>query len=451
MKKIVFAPLLILLAAVAFAQGASPKDFSDFEQSLMGDKAASEAPDSASTVDSSSTTDDFEKTLESRPSEREPIYIAREELLERIKRKDSAAIREQIESIDALATRDLNPLSDIEKECAYMEAGMYSDYLELLISHYQTAYDSSKFSRDVKYVLDDKDALGLFVIEKVKGQSSDKNYYYDIKDQIESSGLTDQQKKKIKILVLLRDVYRLQGVADTLKKDAEAYLQQYPDDPDAEWLKNNVYEPVERADLFSFMLKMRKKNKEHVIQEKLYTGGIGLNILVPDIIGISFGMDDLYRSDLFEPSADMINAELYIQISRLALLAEIVSPGIDGFWCYGLGAGFVVYDSRNFKVRPYVGISIPYTQMEIKEDIPQFDYNKGDIEEDSEGDFNAYILGVNLDVKLGTPYLFLSDRKLVTFAVVTKMGLSYVNVDNRFAKGSGVSLFANIGFGVYFW
>jgi hypothetical protein len=111
----------------------------------------------------------------------------------------------------------------------------------------------------------------------------------------------------------------------------------------------------------------------------------------------------------------------------------------------------VVYDSRNFKVRPYVGISIPYTQMEIKEDIPQFDYNKGDIEEDSEGDFNAYILGVNLDVKLGTPYLFLSDRKLVTFAVVTKVGLSYVNVDNRFAKGSGVSLFANIGFGVYFW
>ena len=131
MKKIVFAPLLVLLAAVAFAQGASPKDFSDFEQSLMGEKAASEAPDSASTVDSSSTTDDFEKTLESRPSEREPIYIAREELLERIKRKDSAAIREQIESIDALATRDLNPLSDIEKECAYMEAGMYSDYLEL--------------------------------------------------------------------------------------------------------------------------------------------------------------------------------------------------------------------------------------------------------------------------------------------------------------------------------
>ena len=28
-----------------------------------------------------------------------------------------------------------------------------------------------------------------------------------------------EQKKKIKILVLLRDVYRLQGVADTLKKE----------------------------------------------------------------------------------------------------------------------------------------------------------------------------------------------------------------------------------------
>ena len=63
----------------------------------------------------------------------------------------------------------------------------------------------------------------------------------------------------------------------------------------------------------------------------------------------------------------------------------------------------------------------------------------------------GYTLGVNLDFKFLTTFLFTSTSKLSSISLVGQFGLSYLDIDDAFNTESGVSGFFGIGLGVYFW
>ena len=66
---------------------------------------------------------------------------------------------------------------------------------------------------------------------------------------------------------------------------------------------------------------------------------------------------------------------------------------------------------------------------------------------------SAITIGANVDFKFGTAYLFLSNSKLVSFSIVGKVGLSYLDLSDGepLVRGSGLDAFLAIGLGVYFW
>lgn len=447
MKKTIFI-LALLTATLSFAQNSSNKNFSEFEQSLMNRNEAVEAStDSSSTTNS---TNEFEEKLYTYTSSDEPILLARESLLEAIKQKDQNGIREKIAALDELGNPSTIPIDDIEKEWAYIELRMFEDYLNLLTTHYKTMYDTTKYDKDPRHISDKNDALVIFVTKKLEKLDTLHAFYYNIKNIVDSSDLSKHDKEKIEIMVLLRDAYRKKDVGEYMEKITKQFIEKYPDDPDVKWMEKCIYGPLEKLNLSTYSRKMRKVNKEHVIENKLYTGGLGFKIGFP-VLGLPIGLDNLYRKDLYELDAEILNLELYLQIKRVVIFGEMINSGISGIWGYGFGAGFVAYDSRYLKITPYFSVTMTGVEFKAKKNIPGNGYLTDEWEYSGATDPNSYTFGANIDYKFGTAYLFLSDKKLVSFALTSKIGASYLDIDKACVKGTGVIVFAHIGLGIYFW
>lgn len=445
MKKsiIIFALLTISLC---FAQN-SGSDFSEFEQSLMNKNETESSTDSTNSANSSN---EFEKSLYTYTSEDESILLAREALLEAVKQKDVAEVRQKIAALDEMKTLTVTPLDDIEKEHIYIQLHMFRDYLNLLITHYKFMYDTTQYNEHQRHVSDKGDGLVLFVKKILDKQDTIHAFYYNIKELIDASDLTAQEKEKIEILVLLRDAYRQKDVGVYLSKITKKFLTNHPDDPDHKWMEKCVYGPMEKMRYGAYARKMRAINKEENIKRKLYTGGIGFNISFP-ILELPIGFDKLYRKDLYELDTEILNLELYLQIKRVVVFGEMINSGIPGIWGYGFGAGFVVFDSRHLKIRPYFSLTMSGVEFKAKKKIPGKDYYVDEWEYSGASDINTYTLGANIDYKFGTPYLFLSPSKFVSFAVMSKVGLTYMDIDKACVEGSGVIAFAHFGLGIYFW
>jgi hypothetical protein len=62
-------------------------------------------------------------------------------------------------------------------------------------------------------------------------------------------------------------------------------------------------------------------------------------------------------------------------------------------------------------------------------------------------------LGVNIDYKFATLYLFSSNRYLSSFSIVGKFGMSYMNLEEDYpvTRGKGLDVFMALGLGVYLW
>ena len=447
MKKI-YLTFALLLSGAVFAQKSSGKDFSDFEASLTGasstDAAYETSPDSASSVS------DFENSLMNRSSEEEPIFMARDELLEAVKNRNVSEALSKIESLESMDSENLVALSQYEKEEIYIELDEMKALLNSIVKYYKAAYGRVFTDKNIRFVAKEGDPLALYILKQVDGRDSTRNILYQIAGKIGSSTqLDDREKEKLELLLLVRTAYvnKLdQNKATNLAKD---FVREFPDDPDAEWINKSIYGPLEKLRYTSYKFKMRKVNKEHNIQEKLYSGGFGINLGMT-VAGFTIG--HLYRSDLFEPNYYLpLNVELYTQISRFAVSAEILNSGAPGVWGFGLGLGYVLYDSRHFKVRPYLGVYSSNFYGYQKEPIGGMD---NDLDYPIEGthlSLNNVTLAVNGDYKFGTAYFFTSAQKLVSFALTAKAGLSLISLDEKDAKGTALNGFATIGLGVYFW
>ena len=204
--------------------------------------------------------------------------------------------------------------------------------------------------------------------------------------------------------------------------------------------------------------------KKDVVQDKLYTGGFGANIYLISA-GYALGFSNFYRNDIYEPDEDSyFNFEIYLQYGRFATLFETANEGVAGVRTWGFGFGYVLYDSRYLKVRPYARVGWSNMNVETRKDyistyVYQYDgsidYTYHDAGKthsgSSDGSPNSYTLAVDVDFRVASLTIFKVGDELVSFDVTAKAALTYMDIDDEYGKGSGVASSVSIGLGMYFW
>ena len=450
--------LIFLFFCVAFSQEQpATADYSEFENSLM---APASEMDSAESVSAESVSEDgvdsasspvsaFEQSLMSSPSQMEPVYRLRQDLLSAVKAKDSAAVGVAVDQLLGMESRSMIPIREKELEVVYIEMKMFERLLDMMLKYYKTLFDPPQY--DPNPVVASSDDLESYVDNSIDKRDPMRNVYYSISSQIDNSQLSEVKKEKLEMMLLLCDAYREGiGTGYRVRELAEDFLNRYPDDPDAHWIEKSVLSPLTRMDLYEYNQQNKHERKAMTIQDKLYTGGLGLNVFLL-MGGMGIGFDKLYRKDMFEASSSpSVNFEIYLQIHRIALLAEMVNSGVEGVYSLGLGTGFVAYDSPYLKIRPYFALALAGMSMNSKEKNLVEYVDSGDYGFDIDSGISS-TLAVNVDFKFATMNLFNIYNKLASFSLVGKFGASYIQINDEYVNGDGISLFFAIGLGSYFW
>lgn len=206
----------------------------------------------------------------------------------------------------------------------------------------------------------------------------------------------------------------------------------------------------------------RAANKEKNIQKKLYTGGVGLDLYVFGAGMVLSGYEDIYRSDLLEGDVSPVHFDFYVQFSRIAVSLGYHNTALVGIESIDFTVGYVLYDSRYLKFRPFVGFSGPTSDFTVKNDFcvgsdeaseHSHCYEKGDGGGEISQEFTetGWMLGANVDLKFATTYFFSSDMTFSSFSLVGRFGVSSINLDGDVISGSGYMAFFSLGLGFYLW
>ena len=435
-------------------------EYDDFEKSLMNSpsEVSSENESDSATV----STDAFEQSLMTNAdyADMEPVYKLRETLLENVKNKDTAKVSENIRELEALKTRECVPILDVEKKFIYLDLKMYSTLVSHLVYEYKAVYDTLEV--DPGYRVAKDDGLNLYIKNLISNlDTSSTSFYSRYEQSIKSSKINDEQKDELEILMQLDGVYWAEKNLNNVRALAERFVNDYPNNPDVPWIKKAALEPMQRMDTFGMYMGDRAKNKDRLIESKYYTGGLGFNLYLLGSGMVVSGFDDIYRSDVLEGDVDLVHMEFYVQFSSIALSLGYFNTGLVGIEAVDLTAGYVVYDSRHLKIRPFFGISTPFTHFKVKEDFclgaesyygSGSQYIKGEELDDNLSESIAgWVLGTNVDFKFATTYFLISDSMLTSFALVGRFGVSSLDLNGEVIKGSGYSAFFSLGFGIYFW
>ena len=438
MKKIGL--LVILCVLTAMAQDSSKRDFSDFEKRLMADTDAEKPSEN-----NSRTLSEFEQSLVNVPSELEPVYIVREQVLEALKSKEYARVESNMEKLSSMETRSLIPVNLVEKEVVYIESKKYGKLLDVLLDYYHNIFDTTRY--DEKLIVAYGDGLDLYV-RNVMDNIEDNNVYNLLNKDVLMK-LPKHKRKKLEILLLLGHAYKNDEIGEQVRSLAESFVTETPDDPDAHWIKNGILAPLSRMDMFEYSMQKRKDEKENIIQSKLYSGGFGINAFFLTF-GTGTGFDNLYRKDLYKANKLPINIELYAQFKRFALLFELVNNGYTGLHTYELGLGFVAYDSRYLKVRPYMAWGKSFLELEGRKGAPGISDYESTAFGNDDGPY-SFTAAVNVDFKFITAFFLVAAEHFTSFSLVGKFGFSSVEFKSYRFKGDGKGFFVNFGLGIYFW
>ena len=206
----------------------------------------------------------------------------------------------------------------------------------------------------------------------------------------------------------------------------------------------------------------RAANKEKNIQKKLYTGGVGFDLYVFGGGMVLSGYEDIYRSDLLEGDVSPVHFDFYVQFSRIAVSLGYHNTALVGIESIDFTVGYVLYDSRYLKFRPFVGFSGPTSDFTVKNDFcvgsdeaseHSHCYEKGDGGGEISQEFTetGWMLGANVDLKFATTYFFSSDMTFSSFSLVGRFGVSSINLDGDVISGSGYMAFFSLGLGFYLW
>ena len=440
MKRSVLAIFVCVFLKTLYAADSSA--LSDFERSLM---------------DVQTSQNEFEQSLLNQEgSELEPVYKAREELLDAIRNKDTATVSQKIEELENMQSYPVKTIHAGEKFAAYNDLKMYRAMLKMLVQRLQNAYDSTSLQNEA-YA--GNDGLMAYAEDYINKFAS-KSLYEGIERYLDTeSDLTEAEIHELRLMLYLPMAYDSRDNIEKVRTLASYFVENYSDHPDAEWVRTCVLEPLERASFRVEFLKDRNARSEEIIASRFYTGGIGFNVY---FLGGGFGYSGHYRKDLAKPSSYPVNGEVYLQLSRLSVSGELINAGHKGVINLGMSFGFVAYDSRYWKIRPYVGFSkCLFNADPVK---PYFDsvHNGKDYSyysfddwgsEDTEFFGSALTLGVNVDLKFATSFRSIDSYGVWSVAVVSKFGVSQLDMKKGFpvTRGNGHDVFFALGLGLYFW
>lgn len=434
-------------------------EYDEFEKSLMD--GSSESAEASSTEPDNSSTEAFEQSLVASAdyADMEPVYKLREVLLEYVKNKDTAGVSESIRELEALQTKECLPIVDLEKKYIYLDLKMYRSLIPHLVHEYKALYDTLEV--DPGYRVAKDDGLHLYIKSGLMKLDTSVSFYNQHAQSIKTAKISEEEKDELEILMQLHESYWNDQNLNNIRALIERFVGIYPDNEDVPWLKKAALLPMQRMNTFGMYMEDRAKNKDRVIESKYYTGGMGFNLYLLGSGKAVSGYDEIYRSDLLEGAVDPIHLEFYLQFSSIALSLGYFNTGLVGIETVDLTVGYVVYDSRYLKIRPFFGISTPFTNFEIKEDFclgaesyygSGSYYRKGDVLDDNLSEtVTGWVFGANVDFKFATTYFLFSDSMLTSFAVVGRFGISSIELNGEVIKGSGYSAFFSLGLGIYLW
>ena len=379
--------------------------------------------------------------------ETELISRGRVELMRSFHKHDSAEVLSNIVRLDSMNYGDVNSISKNEKEVVLLEMEMWRDLLQYELAYYKNLYNSPSRKKQSKIEGDELSTFTDKIISK-----SQSTLYSRYSEKIVNSDLDDSEKDELEILLLLRDVFDSYEVKELVAKRSRSFAAKYYSHPDVEWIEKCIGAPYSRIYIEEMYKQDKPNRKERTIEDKLYTGGFGINALFFSG-GFGPGLNDLYDKDLFKPERNYINLEMYLQVNKFAFNVELLTTAKHDVQVYSLGFGMVVYDSRYLKVRPYIAIGIPSVILEAKQHMKDSEGNTYMWKGSNDQYYGNTVLSaaVNFDVKFITARFFNSENTLFSMALVGKFGASRIKFDEKYVKGLGANIFFDIGLGMYLW
>jgi hypothetical protein len=375
------------------------------------------------------------------------ISRGRVELMRSFHKRDSAEVLSNIARLDSMNYGRINSISRIEKEIILLEMEMWRDLLHYELACFKSLYDFLAIKEQSKMGGDELSIFVNKIVSKLGGI-----LYNRYSERIVNSELSDSEKDELEILLLLHDAPNDFEAKNLVAKRSRTFAARYPLHPDAEWIEKCVGFPYSHMYVEEMYMQDKSNRKERTIESKLYTGGFGTNVFLYSG-GWDFGLDNLYDKELFESDYEPpnVNIELYLQWKKFSLNAEIRNTVSKNVFVYSFGFGFVFYDSRFLKIRPYLAFGFPCIIYVAKQDLKDERGNSLLTAKENESCGRSWTAAVNFDYKFLTVRFFNSEHALFSMSLVSKIGFSSISFDRKFIKGSGVDMFFDIGLGMYLW
>ncbi|MCF0224419.1 MAG: hypothetical protein HUK20_09125 [Fibrobacter sp.] len=336
-------------------------------------------------------------------SRREMAFRNRDILLDALKSRDSLKATEAFEYLRENVENGA-PLQQFEEYLCLFELGRFDEAVEVYADVRRQLLDSSyapKFNERVK----ENDGLLLYLVNL--HDPFDLAHGDSLIALVKESSI-DQEKKDLyetliyaelglgnrygRVPVNGQDSTEIQDIKDTtiakmFLSKAKKLAYNYPLSEHTMYLKGQVVPRVENT------LRLITTAKNNPEKFKYYTGGLG--VYYSGWTGSLAGeASDYYKADVRDGSY----LEFHLQFRRVAL--DLFSwdgmriEGEDAVHGIGASLGYVVYDSRFFRVTPFGGLSSVYWFDDCTvDDIDGFN---------DQTNYIVFNVGVNADIRLWT-------------------------------------------------
>lgn len=393
--------------------------------------------------------------LEAPPSAEEIIRRGRNLLLSALKASDSAHAEGIVEYLD-IASENVCTFSAGERGKIFLLTRNYNAAIRTLISERRSVL--RKKSEQCAF----QDGLAAYIQTEFSKMVRSPD---SVVLQMEKSSATRKDSLSAKVflpIVLLQAEQMSSSELSQFLDDGEAFVREFPEDENTEWLRENFLEP------FSERLRL-KSVSDDPFKEHLYGSGVGLELLY----GHGFLTGDFKKE--FHHRYGIFQFALPIAIRRFVFtpfvtfgaletrnnryFADVLWESGSDFSVYegGISLGFIVFDSRFFKLEPFAGIgSMGMVLPENSEDYyyyenrPNNQYHrlKRYVRRNNS---LAYLLGVTGEIRLLTVHSKYAKAPMNSVSLRIKYMANVLDHDLGYRKLEGVSHQVLAGIGFFIW
>ena len=404
------------------------------------------------------------------PSAEEMVRRGRTLLLKSLQDGDSALVLQTVSFLDGMYSDNFCPFSRMEKGLIYLQIQRYDSAWSELIRERRLFAPQAKWTSTVA----DRCAFESFSESNGVTYFHDKLFAYlernftwteqkmdSLFAQVQKSPVDEFYKDAIPAFFpVIFSWNRGDSRNRTFFKSGEDFVRKYPNDENGIWLRENflVETQKEKADLST-----------DVFRAHLYGNGIGFEFLA----GIGFLTSD-FKKD-FRHRYGNYYVAIPIQLYRM-VFTPFFSFGVletrgnrqfaDVLWEKesdlaflegGMTFGFVVFDSRFFKVEPFLGVAsaelmLPNNSADYYyyADKPNNNYHllRRYVEDNRS---TAYLAGVSGEVRLLSIHSRRSEAPISSISLRLKYLANFLDHDLGFRKLKGVSHQVLAGIGVFIW